>query len=71
MKRSRPTASDSKGSRGASTSSRGASDDELAALEALVKEGTWHVGGADGQDLKLTNLDKPLFGPATDDPEDS
>ncbi len=33
-------------------------DAELAALEALGKEGTWSVGG---HDLKLTNLDKPLF----------
>ena len=37
-----------------------ATDTELAALDALGKEGTWHVGG-DRQDLKLTNLDKPLF----------
>ncbi len=36
----------------------GATDAELAALEALGKEGTWRVGG---HDLKLTNLDKPLF----------
>jgi bifunctional non-homologous end joining protein LigD len=35
-----------------------ATDDELAALDDLGKEGTWHVGG---HDLKLTNLDKPLF----------
>ncbi len=33
-------------------------DDELAALDALGKEGTWRVGG---NELKLTNLDKPLF----------
>jgi bifunctional non-homologous end joining protein LigD len=38
----------------------GATDAELAALEALGKEGTWNVGG---HDLKLTNLDKPLFAP--------
>ncbi len=38
----------------------GATDPELAALEALGKEGTWDVGG---HDLKLTNLDKPLFEP--------
>jgi bifunctional non-homologous end joining protein LigD len=31
---------------------------ELEALDALVKEGVWRI---DGQDLKLTNLDKPLF----------
>ena len=33
-------------------------DDELRALGALGKEGVWRVGG---NDLKLTNLDKPLF----------
>ena len=31
---------------------------ELAALDALGKEGTWQVGG---HELKLTNLDKALF----------
>ena len=36
----------------------GATPEELAALEALGKEGTWSVGG---HELKLTNLDKPLF----------
>ena len=36
----------------------GATPDELAALDALGKEGMWQVGG---RDLKLTNLDKPLF----------
>ena len=35
-------------------------DDELAALKALRKEGTWEVGGVE---LKLTNLDKELFPP--------
>jgi bifunctional non-homologous end joining protein LigD len=35
-----------------------ATDAELAALDALGKEGTWHIGG---HDLKLTNLDKTLF----------
>ena len=34
------------------------SDAELEALDALGKEGSWRVGG---NDLKLTNLDKPLF----------
>jgi bifunctional non-homologous end joining protein LigD len=33
-------------------------DDELAALDALGKEGVWQVNGVE---LKLTNLDKPLF----------
>ena len=37
-----------------------ATDEELEALAALGKEGVWRVGG---QDLKLTNLDKPLFPP--------
>ena len=36
-------------------------DAELAALDALGKEGIWQVGG---NELKLTNLDKPLFEPA-------
>ena len=35
-----------------------ASDDELAALDRLGKEGVWSLGG---NELKLTNLDKPLF----------
>jgi bifunctional non-homologous end joining protein LigD len=35
-----------------------ATDDELAALDALGKGGRWTVAG---QDLKLTNLDKVLF----------
>jgi bifunctional non-homologous end joining protein LigD len=32
--------------------------EELEALDALGKEGVWQVGG---RELKLTNLDKPLF----------
>jgi bifunctional non-homologous end joining protein LigD len=36
----------------------GATDDELAALDELTKEGLWSVGG---HELKLTNLDKVLF----------
>ena len=39
-------------------------DDELAALDALGKEGVWR---ANGVDLKLTNLDKPLFEPREPD----
>jgi bifunctional non-homologous end joining protein LigD len=35
-----------------------ASASELAALDALGKEGTWQVGG---EELKLTNLDKVIF----------
>ncbi|HET7168493.1 MAG TPA: DNA ligase D [Candidatus Limnocylindrales bacterium] len=37
---------------------RAATPDELAALDALGKEGVWSLGG---HELKLTNLDKPLF----------
>jgi bifunctional non-homologous end joining protein LigD len=42
----------------------GATPEELAALDDLGKEGVWRVGA---HELKLTNLDKPLFdgrGPA-------
>ena len=35
-----------------------ATEEELAALDAIGKEGPWQVGG---HELKLTNLDKPLF----------
>ncbi|HEX5591290.1 MAG TPA: DNA ligase D [Candidatus Limnocylindrales bacterium] len=41
-----------------------ATDEELEALARLGKEGTWRVGG---EDLKLTNLDKPLFPPRDGD----
>ncbi len=40
---------------------------ELEALDALGKEGTWSVGGFE---QKLTNLDKVLFPPAADRPDD-
>ena len=40
------------------TSRRARHRAELAALDALGKEGIWQVGG---HELKLTNLDKPLF----------
>ncbi len=36
-----------------------ASPEELAALAAMSREGTWQVGGVE---VKLTNLDKELFG---------
>jgi len=39
---------------------------ELAALDAMTKDGTWSVGGFE---LKLTNLDKVLFKPKPGDPE--
>ncbi|HEX2626476.1 MAG TPA: DNA ligase D [Candidatus Limnocylindrales bacterium] len=38
---------------------------ELAALDAMTKDGPWSVGGFE---LKLTNLDKVLFKPRADDP---
>jgi bifunctional non-homologous end joining protein LigD len=38
----------------------GATQEELAALAALPKEGLWSVGG---HELKLTNLDKQIFPP--------
>jgi bifunctional non-homologous end joining protein LigD len=40
-----------------------ATADELEALDKLGKEGVWSVGG---EELKLTNLDKPLFPPKSD-----
>jgi bifunctional non-homologous end joining protein LigD len=43
-----------------------ATDEELAALDAMTKDGTWTVGGFE---LKLTNLDKVLFKPKAGDPE--
>ena len=43
-----------------------ATEQELAALDAMTKDGTWSVGGFD---LKLTNLDKVIFPPRADDPE--
>ncbi len=42
-----------------------ATADELAALERIGGEGAWSVGAFE---LKLTNLDKPLFEPRADDP---
>ena len=40
-------------------------EDEIAALDALEKEGAWTVGG---RDIRVTNLDKVLF-PGRDDEE--
>ncbi|HEV2005782.1 MAG TPA: DNA ligase D [Candidatus Limnocylindrales bacterium] len=40
--------------------------EELAALDAIQKDGTWRVGGFE---LKLTNLDKPLFPARQGEPE--
>jgi bifunctional non-homologous end joining protein LigD len=39
---------------------KGATEEELEALERMPKEGLWSVGG---RELKLTNLDKTLFPP--------
>jgi bifunctional non-homologous end joining protein LigD len=41
-----------------------ATPDELAALDAMTKDGTWEVGGFE---LKLTNLDKVIFPPREDE----
>jgi bifunctional non-homologous end joining protein LigD len=41
-----------------------ATPDELAALDAMTKDGVWEVGGFE---LKLTNLDKVIFPPRDDD----
>ncbi|MEO8469873.1 MAG: DNA ligase D [Chloroflexota bacterium] len=43
-----------------------ATPEELAALDALGKEGVWSVGGVE---LKLTNLDKPIFPARDGDPD--
>jgi bifunctional non-homologous end joining protein LigD len=43
-----------------------ATPEELAALDAMTKDGVWTVGGFE---LKLTNLDKVLFKPKPGDPE--
>jgi bifunctional non-homologous end joining protein LigD len=40
---------------------------ELEQLASMPAEGVWHVGGERGDDLKLTNLDKVLFGPPATD----
>jgi bifunctional non-homologous end joining protein LigD len=42
-----------------------ATAEELAALEAMQRDGAWKVGGFE---LKLTNLDKVLFPPKAGDP---
>jgi len=43
-----------------------ATAEELAALDAMERDGVWSVGGFD---LKLTNLDKALFPPRAGEPE--
>jgi bifunctional non-homologous end joining protein LigD len=45
-----------------------AEPEELDGLATMPAEGVWHVGGARGDDLKLTNLDKVLFGPPPAEP---
>jgi bifunctional non-homologous end joining protein LigD len=44
-----------------------AEPEELERLQSMPAEGVWHVGGEHGDDLKLTNLDKVLFGPPPSD----
>jgi DNA ligase D len=44
---------------------------ELEQLATMPAEGVWHVGGDRGDDLKLTNLDKTLFGPPPSGPDDA
>jgi bifunctional non-homologous end joining protein LigD len=48
----------SRSARATTQTFKGATPEELAALDALGKEGNWQVGG---RELKLTNLDKPIF----------
>jgi bifunctional non-homologous end joining protein LigD len=45
-----------------------AEPEELERLATMPAEGVWRVGGKRGDDLKLTNLDKALFGPPPTDP---
>jgi bifunctional non-homologous end joining protein LigD len=59
-KSSRNRASATKGESPADPRWAAPTDDELAALDALGREGLWEVGG---ETLKLTNLDKVLFPP--------
>ncbi|HET7473726.1 MAG TPA: non-homologous end-joining DNA ligase [Candidatus Limnocylindrales bacterium] len=40
-----------------------ATPEELEALAEMAPEGVWRVGGRNGEDLKLTNLEKVLFEP--------
>lgn len=49
------------------TGAQGVTVEELDALDRLGREGAWSVGGIE---LKLTNLDKVLFPPAPDRPDD-
>jgi bifunctional non-homologous end joining protein LigD len=46
-----------------------AEPEELERLASMTAEGVWHAGGKLGDDLKLTNLDKVLFGPPPSDPD--
>ncbi|HUQ78593.1 MAG TPA: DNA ligase D [Patescibacteria group bacterium] len=48
---------------------RTAEPDELDRLASMAAEGVWRVGGARGEDLKLTNLDKVLFPPHPSEPD--
>ena len=46
------------GSAPSASSAAGVTLGELAALDAMTRDGVWHVGG---EELKVTNLDKVLF----------
>jgi bifunctional non-homologous end joining protein LigD len=66
-KRAKPAKS-GKATRSADDLPERAEPKELEALASMPAEGVWHVGGKRGDDLKLTNLDKVLFGPPPSDP---
>jgi bifunctional non-homologous end joining protein LigD len=46
-----------------------AEPEELERLATMPAEGVWRVGGAKGDELKLTNLDKVLFPPHPTEPD--
>jgi bifunctional non-homologous end joining protein LigD len=58
MKGAKESAAPGRVSAKANPSFRAATPEELQALDALGKEGNWRVGE---HELKLTNLDKPIF----------
>jgi len=64
----RPAAARARSSASADPFPHAAEPDELEQLATMPAEGVWHVGGSRGDDLKLTNLDKVLFGPPPADP---
>ena len=62
----KPSSRTTKGANGLPAS---AEPSELERLGSMPIEGVWHVGGTRGDDLKLTNLDKVLFGSPPSDPD--